>query len=51
MSDSQNVAINWFHATGLFLYPMKTSEKEKFSDFLFLFAEYRGKPVAWNGLK
>ena len=25
---------NLFHATGLFLYPLKTSENQSFSDFL-----------------
>ena len=32
--------------TGLFLYPLKTSENFWFSAFI----EYRTRPVAWNGL-
>ena len=36
-----------FHATSLFLYPLKTSENERFSD---VFREYRKRPVAWKGL-
>ena len=39
--------INRFHATGLFLYPLKTSENQRFSD---VFRCYRKRPVAWNGL-
>ena len=37
-----------FHATGLFRYPLKTSENLWFSD---VFRGYRNRPVAWNGLK
>ena len=36
------------HATGLFLYPLKTSENQRFSD---VFRGYRKRPVAWNWLK
>ena len=39
--------INPFHATGLFLYPLKKSEKQRFSD---VFRGYRTKPVAWKKL-
>ena len=39
--------INPFHATGLFLYPLETSEKLWFSD---VFRGYRKRLVAWNGL-
>ena len=35
-----------FHAIGVFLYPLKTSENQRFSD---LFRRYRKTPVAWNG--
>ena len=38
--------INRFHA-GLFQYPLKTSEIQRFSD---VFRGYRMRPVAWNGL-
>ena len=37
--------LNPFHDTALFLYPLKTSENQKFSDF---FRGYRKKTVAWN---
>ena len=40
--------INTFHATGLFWFPLKTSENQSFSD---VFRGYRKKPVARNGLK
>ena len=39
--------INPFHATGLFLYPLKTLENLWFPD---VFRGYRRSPVAWNGL-
>ena len=39
--------INPFHATGLFRYPLKTSEKQRFSD---VFRGYRKRPATWNGL-
>ena len=37
---------NPFYTTGIFLYPLKTLENERFSD---VFRGYRKKPVAWNG--
>ena len=39
--------INLFHVTGLFLYPIKTSEKLWVSD---IFSEYVKEPVAQNWL-
>ena len=39
--------INPFHANGLFLYPLKTSESFWFSD---IFRGYRKRPVACNRL-
>ena len=39
--------INSFHATVLFLYPLKISENFWFSD---VFRGYRKRPVAWNRL-
>ena len=39
--------ISPLHATGLFLYPLKASENQRFSD---VFKGYRKRPVAWNGL-
>ena len=39
---------NSFHATGLFLYPLKTSENQRFSD---VFRGYRKRPMALNELK
>ena len=39
--------INSFHATCLFLYPLKTSENLWFSDVP---REYKKRPMAWNGL-
>ena len=36
---------NPFHATGLFLYPLKT-ENQRFSD---VFSGYRKRPNTWNG--
>ena len=44
----QYTFINPFHATGLFWYPLKTSENLWFSD---VFRGYRKRPVARNGLK
>ena len=38
--------INPFHATDLFLYPLKT-ENQTFYD---IFRGYRKKPLAWNAL-
>ena len=37
---------NSFEATGLFLYSLKISENQRFSD---VFRGYRKRPVAWNG--
>ena len=37
-----------FHATGLFLYPLKTSENHSFSDGL---RGYRKRAVVWNELR
>ena len=39
--------INPFHATDLFWYSLKTSEKQRFSD---VFKGYQKRSVAWNGL-
>ena len=39
--------INQFQVTGLFLYPLKISENQRFSD---VFRVYRKRPVAWNWL-
>ena len=39
--------INPFHTICLFLYPLKTSENQRFFD---VFRGYRKRPVAWNGL-
>ena len=36
--------INLFHAAGLFLYPVQTSENKRFSD---AFRGYRKRPGAW----
>ena len=41
------IFMNLFRATGLFLYPLKTSEKLWFSD---VFREYRRTQARWNGL-
>ena len=41
------LCIDPFHATGLFRYPLKTSESQTFSD---VFRGYRKRPVAWNVL-
>ena len=39
--------VNAFHATVLFLYPLKTSEKHRFPD---VFKRYRKRSVARNGM-
>ena len=39
---------NQFQTTGLFLYPLKASEKHRFCD---VFRGCRKRPVAWNGVK
>ena len=41
------VIIDSLHATGLFQYPLKTSENQKFYS---VFMEYMKRQVAWNGL-
>ena len=33
--------INLFQATGLFLYPLNTSENQRFTDFFFLLLFYK----------
>ena len=43
-----NTRFDTFHATGLVLYPRKTSENQRFSDIL---RKYRKRPVAWYGLR
>ena len=49
-SDQQHkhTSFNPFHTTGLFRYPLKTSENQRFPD---IFRGYRKRPVTWNGLK
>ena len=37
-----------FQTIGLFLYPLKTTETQKFSE---IFRRYRKIPVTWNGIK
>ena len=44
---SENLIYFMSLATYLFLYPMKTSENQRFID---IFREYRKRTVAWNGL-
>ena len=39
--------MNPFNVTVLFLYPLKTSENQRFS---YAFRGYRKRPVLWNGL-
>ena len=39
---------SWNFIDPFHLYPLKTSENQRFSD---VFRGYRKKPVAWNGLK
>ena len=41
------IPFNPFHATALFLYPLKTAENLRFCD---VFKGYRKRRVAWNGL-
>ena len=43
----KSLFINSFHATGLFLYPLKATENLWFSD---VFRGYREGLVVWNGL-
>ena len=47
LSFRQYTFINPFHATGLFWYPLKTSENLWFSD---VFRGYQKRSVVWNGL-
>ena len=46
-----DISIYWsfnpFHANSLFLYPLKMTENQRFSDVSRV---YRKRPVAWNGL-
>ena len=42
-NDLVTLTLNPFHATDLFLYPLKSSENQTFSDD---FRGYRKKPVA-----
>ena len=42
-----NWYINPFHVIGLFPYPLKISENQRFSD---VFRRYRKRPWTWNGL-
>ena len=44
----KNAIFNPFHATGLFLYPLKKSENLRVSG---VFRGYRERPVAWNRFK
>ena len=41
------VSFDPFHATCLFIYPLKTSESQRFPD---VFRGSRKRPVVWNGL-
>ena len=45
--DQRHDFTNPFHATGLFLYPLKTWRK---LEVFWCFQRYRKRPVAWNGL-
>ena len=45
-----SISITSFHATGLLLYPMKTSETYRLW-FRDVFRGFRRQPVAWNRLK
>ena len=45
---SESTCFNPFHATGLFLYPLKTLENQRFSDN---YRGYRKRPVASKRLK
>ena len=44
----QETFIKSFHATGLFRYPLKRSENQRFYD---VFRVYRKRPMSCNGLK
>ena len=45
--NEKKCSLDLFHATGLFLHPLKTSKNLWFSD---VFRGYRKRSVAWNGL-
>ena len=45
--DSNTYPFNLFHATGFFLYPLKTSEDLWLS---YIFRAYRKRTLTWNGL-
>ena len=47
-SQNTNHNLNTFHASGLFLYSMKTSENQRFSN---IFRGHRNRRVRWNELK
>ena len=47
VTTAKSIAINTFHATGVFLYSLKTLENLWFSD---VFRGYRKRPVTSNGL-
>ena len=47
-SENLKTFFNPYHAAGLFLYTLKTSENLRFSD---VFRGYRKRIVAWNGSK
>ena len=47
LDKSVGNGVNPFHASGLFWYPLKTSENLWFSD---VFRGYQKRTVAWNGL-
>ena len=48
----KDLRINPFYATGLFLYPLKTSEIQRFCDVFIGGGEgvYRKRSIAWNVL-
>ena len=48
VSETSVTFLNPFNVTGLFLYPLKTSEKQK---LFHGFRGYRKIPIAWNGLR
>ena len=47
-SYSIYILLHLFHTIDLFLYLLKTSENQRFSD---VFRRYKKRPVAWNRLK
>ena len=46
--EKKDLIINPVHITGLFLYPLKTSENHSFSD---IYSGFRKTPEAWNRLR